>query len=263
VHKIISPDGTPIAYARSGMGPPLVLVHGTSATSTRWTPILPALEQHFSVYAIDRRGRGESGDNDNYAIQREFEDIAAVVDSIGEPTILLGHSFGALCALEAALLTRNLHKLVLYEPPIPTSSLMINPEGVIDRLQVLLNAGDREGVLTTFFREVVKMPPDEFERFSSLPAWQARLASAHTVPREMQVEEQYEFNAERFKDLHTPTLLLLGGDSPDLFRQAIETIDTSLPNSRMAVMPGQQHIAMNTAPQLFLQEVLAFLFEPA
>jgi pimeloyl-ACP methyl ester carboxylesterase len=261
--KITSPDGTPIAYSRSGEGPALVLVHGTSATSTRWAPVLPALEQHFSVYAIDRRGRGESGDSDNYAIQREYEDIAAVVDSIGQPANLLGHSYGALCALEAALLTRNLHKLVLYEPPIPTPGMIINPQGVIDRLQAQLEAGDREGVLTTFFRQVVRMPPHELERFSSLPAWQARLASAHTIPREMWAEEEYEFKAQRFKHLHTPTLLLLGGDSPDIFRAAIEAVDTSLPDSRIAVIAEQQHIAMDTAPQLFLQEVLAFLIQPA
>ena len=115
---VASKDGTPIAYWRSGEGPPLVLVHGTTADHSRWAPVLPAFEQHFSACAIDRRGRGGSGDSDEYAIEREFEDVAAVVDSLGEPAFLIGHSYGAVCALEAALLTRNVRKLVLYEPPI-------------------------------------------------------------------------------------------------------------------------------------------------
>ena len=96
MEKVISKDGTPIAYQRSGKGAPLVLIHGTGASSERWEPVPPALEKHFSVYAVDRRGRGASGDAHTYAIQREFEDVAAVVDSIGDRVELLGHSFGAI-----------------------------------------------------------------------------------------------------------------------------------------------------------------------
>jgi pimeloyl-ACP methyl ester carboxylesterase len=259
---VISNDGTRIAYYRGGAGSSLVLVHGTGAASTRWTPLFPALEEHFSVVAVDRRGRGESGDGNTYAIQREFEDVAAVVDAMGEPAHVLGHSLGGLCALEAGLLTRNIRKLVLYEPPIPLPGVPVYPEGVIDRLQALLDAGDREGVLTTFIHEVVGMPPHEFARFRSSPAWPARLAAAHTLPRELRAQERYRFDAPRFRDLHTPTLLMLGGDSSHFFKAAIEAVDTALPNSRIAVMPGQRHIAMDTAPDLFLHEVLTFLIGP-
>ena len=114
---VTSIDGTPIAYWRSGQGPPLVLVHGTTADHSRWAPVLPTFEEHFSVCAIERRGRGGSGDSEDYAIEREFEDVAAVVDSFGEPAFLVGHSYGAICALEASLLTPGVRKLVLYEPP--------------------------------------------------------------------------------------------------------------------------------------------------
>ena len=120
METITSTDGTMIAYQRSGTGPPLVLVHGTTADHTRWTPVLPAFEQHFTVYGLDRRGRGGSGDAGQYAIEREFEDTVAVVNSIEEPIFLLGHSYGALCSLEAASRTAHLRKLILYEPPIPT-----------------------------------------------------------------------------------------------------------------------------------------------
>src|SRR5207253_10380171 len=115
-----SKDGTRIAFARSGDGPPLVLVHGTTADHTRWAPILGELEARFTVHAMDRRGRGGSGDAQDYSLEKEFDDIVAVVDSIGEPVHLLGHSYGALCSLEASLLTKNIRKLVLYEPPIAT-----------------------------------------------------------------------------------------------------------------------------------------------
>jgi pimeloyl-ACP methyl ester carboxylesterase len=264
MEKVTSADGTPIAYYRSGAGSPLILVHGTSGSNPvfGWTAVLATLDQHFRIYAVDRRGYRESGDSPTYAIEREFEDIAAVADSIGKPANLLGHSFGALCALEAALLTRNLRKLILYEPAIPVPGIPIYPEGVIDRLQALLDAGDREGVLTTLYRKVVMMPPDEIEQLRSSPAWSARVATAHTVPREARAEERYEFDGQRFKALDTPTLLLLGGDSPQFLKEATKTIDTALPNSRVAVMPGQQHIAMVTAPELFVSELIRFLFEP-
>lgn len=151
MQTVTSKDGTHIAFWCSGSGPPLVLVHGTSASHTRWAPVLGLLEQHFSVCAIDRRGRGESGDANAYAIEREFEDVAAVVDALGESVHLLGHSYGAICALEAALLTQNIRTLILYEPPIPVEDVPIYPECIIERLQMLLDAGDREGVVSTFF----------------------------------------------------------------------------------------------------------------
>src|SRR5579871_4413329 len=99
METIRSKDGTMIAFQRSGTGPPLVLAHGTTADHTRWAPVLPAFEQYFTVYAPDRRGRGDSGDAEQYVIEWEFEDIVALVSSIDEPVFLLGHSYGALCSL--------------------------------------------------------------------------------------------------------------------------------------------------------------------
>lgn len=259
MEKVTSRDGTPIAYYRSGSGSPLVLVHGTGAADPTAWRAFPALEKRFSVITVDRRGRGESGDSPTYAVEREFEDIAAVVDAIGEPVDLLGHSFGGLLALEATLLTRNIRKLVLYEgAPLPAE---VFPEGMIDRLQALLDAGDREGVLITHYRDDAGMSPDEIEQLRSSPAWSARMASAHTVPRELRALERYEFAPDRFKDMQTPTLLLLGGDSPQFVKDAIETVDRALPNSQVIVMPGQQHIAMYTAPELFVNELVQFLLE--
>lgn len=261
MEKIISEDGTSIAFEHSGAGPPLVLVHGTAGSYARWATTLPILRQHFSVYAVDRRGRGESGDADAYAIEREFEDIAAVVDSIGGHVNLLGHSYGALCSLEAALLSQNIRKMVLYEPYIPMTGVQIYPEGIIERLQALIDAGDREGVLVTFIREVVGIPSRELALLQSQPAWSARVAAAHTIPRELRAEARYRFDPERFKGVSTPTLLLLGGKSPLFMKASVDAVNAALPNSRVVVMPGQQHIADQTAPELFLREVLGFLTE--
>lgn len=239
-----------------------MLVHGTGGASSRWSPILPALEKQFTVYAVDRRGRGESVETQSYAIEREFEDVAAVVNSIGDGVNLLGHSFGAICTLDAALLTPHLRKLVLYEPPLPVPGVPIYPAGVIDRLEALLDEGDRVSVLTTFFREVVRMPPHELELFKASPAFPARVAAAHTLPRELRAHEGYRFEPARFKHLNVPTLLLLGGDSPQFFKAAIEALHATLPNNRIVVLPGQQHIAIDTAPDLFVHEVQTFLLEP-
>jgi pimeloyl-ACP methyl ester carboxylesterase len=260
MNHITSKDGTLIAYQRSGKGPPLVLVHGTTADHTRWRPILPPLEEHFTVYALDRRGRGESGDNnaDHYAIEREFDDVAAVVDSIGEPVNLLGHSYGAICSLEAAVRTNNLRRLVLYEPPIPTG-VEIYPRASVERIQAALASGDRDGAVAAFLGEIAHVPPQEVELLRSLPAWQGRVAAAHTILREMHTAETYIFDPERFHRMNTPTLLLLGGDSPQFFQLAIQVAQSALPNSRLTVMPGQQHTAMNTAPDLFVREVVGFL----
>jgi pimeloyl-ACP methyl ester carboxylesterase len=260
MEKVASKDGTIIAFEQSGDGPPLVLVHGTSGTYSRWAPILPDLRKHFTVYAVERRGRGESGDGATpYAIEREFEDVAAVVDSIREPVDLFGHSYGGICALEAALLTDNIVKLVLYEPPILSQDVEPNSDDLASRLQAMLDVGDREGILMTFMRDAVRMPLSEIETSRSMPVWNARVAAAHTLPREVRARAGYRFEAERFKDLTVPTLLLLGGDSPDPLRRAARTLATVLPNSRTGVLPGQRHVAMETAPDLLVKELLIFL----
>ncbi|HSL01718.1 MAG TPA: alpha/beta hydrolase [Rubrobacteraceae bacterium] len=262
--SVISRDGTPIAYERSGEGPPLVLVHGTTSDHLTWELVLPELQRHFTVYAIDRRGRGESGGGDDsaYDIEREFEDVVAVIDSAGEPVSLLGHSYGAICALEGALRSGRVRGLVLYEGtfPVPEGTELYPPE-ILDSIRSSLEAGDREGALTTFYRDMVLMSPEELETLRSLPVWQARVALALTIPREVSAWEGYvsSFDLARPGNLRTPTLLLVGGDSPPLERAAAEALDAALPDSRIVVMPHQGHIAHRTAPDVFAREVVRFL----
>jgi pimeloyl-ACP methyl ester carboxylesterase len=256
VDTVVSADGTPLAVWRSGAGPPLVLVHGATADHSRWAPALPALEEHFTVLAMDRRGRGRSGDADDYALEREAEDVLAVVESAGDRVSLLGHSHGGVCAVEAALLTDAIEKLILYEPPM--GFLRISPE-LVGRLEQLLEAGEREELLTVFMREVVGLPEEQVDLMRSLPAWQARLAAADTIPREERANREYAWEPDRFRALDVPTLYLQGGDSPAPFVQAGEALAAALPDCRVVVMPGQSHTAIDTGTDLFTTEVLSFL----
>lgn len=254
MEKIHSKDGTPIAYWHSGVGAPLLLVHGGVGDHLTWTPVLSALERYFSVYAMDRRGRGHSGDADAYALEREWEDVAAIGDAVD----VVGHSFGGTCALEATRLTANVRRLILYEPSMPFG-LRYWPAEFRARMQALLDAGEQEQALLLFFRDIVKMPPHEITAAQALPTWPARVAAVHTIPRELQSLDSYTFDPERFGSMETPTMLLLGGDSPPPMRTIAETLHAALPNSQIVVLPGQQHVAMRTAPDVFVQAVVKFL----
>ena len=256
---VASRDGTPIAVWESGAGPPLVLIHGAAADHRRWAPVVPALAQHFRVIAIDRRGRGRSDDANEYAIEREYGDVAAVVEWAGPETNVLRHSYGGMCALEAALLTDGIRKLVVYEPPM--GFLVSSPE-VVKRLQALLDAGERDALVAFFMREVAGVPDHQVEVMRSLPAWEARLAVAHTIPREERASREYRFDPDRLRGVEVPTLLLEGGDSAAPFKAAARALRVALPRCQIAVMPGQRHTAMDTAPALFISEVLGFLQAP-
>jgi pimeloyl-ACP methyl ester carboxylesterase len=149
LQHVRSADGTRIGYRRSGEGPPLVLVHGTTGAHWSFRFLAPALVDRFTLYTIDRRGRGESGDRSDYAIEHEFENVAAVVDSIDEPATLLGHSYGATVALGTALVAGNLHKLVLYEA---APGMSVVPRGDLERIEDLVTRDDREEALVYALR---------------------------------------------------------------------------------------------------------------
>ena len=233
--------------------------HTPNHTHTDWELVGPALAEHCTVYAIDRRGRGESGDADEYILEREEADVAEVVDAIDERAVLLGHSFGATCALEAALRTNNLHKLILYEPWIVAGNHELYPEAVLDELKTLLDDGENERALVVFLGEVVDIPQDEIEALRSTPNWQEMVDAAYALPREMQASAEYEFDADRFAGMTTPTLLLAGSESPLPYKEMTDAVDDALPDSRIAPFEGEQHLAMFTAPDRFVDEVLAFV----
>jgi pimeloyl-ACP methyl ester carboxylesterase len=206
---------------------------------------------------MDRRGRGHSGDADTYALEREWEDIAAVIDTIGGAVDVVGSSYGGTCALEAARLTANVRRLILYEPPMPFG-LRYWPTEFSARMQALLDAGEREEALLLFYRDMVKMSPHEIAALQARPIWPARVAAVHTIPRELQSLDGYTFDPGRFGSMETPVALFLGGASPPSVRTITETLHAALPNSQIVVLPGQQHVAHVIAPELFVQEVVKF-----
>ena len=257
LEHVTSSDGTRIGYRRSGEGPPLVLAHG--ATSAHWSFrfVVPLLADRFSVHAVDRRGRGDSGDQAEYAIEREFEDLAAVVDSIHEPANLFGHSYGATAALGAALVARNLQKLILYEAS-PGFTVVARDD--VARIDELVARDEREEALVHAFRSL-GLTPDEVEQLRDSPTWSARVAAAHTLAREIRAEEAYRVDGERFRALAVPALLLLGDESPSWAEEGTERIRAALPNARVAVLRGQGHMANVTAPELLADEIARFLNE--
>lgn len=124
MERLTSPSGTIVSYDKSGAGPRLVLVHGGfSDHDTNWEFVKPILSERFTMYAIARRGRGRTDATEGHSLEDEARDVAALIDALGDPVFLLGHSYGAHCALAAALLVRHrVRKLVLYEAPWPTAS---------------------------------------------------------------------------------------------------------------------------------------------
>lgn len=262
---ITSADATPIRCWSAGRGRPIVAVHGASTDHTTWRFVGPLLEQRFTVHAVDRRGRGGSGDAGRYALEREFEDVAAVVrtvaDRAGRAVDLLGHSFGALAALGAARLAGDhVRRLVLYEPadlgPAPAAD-----RDLASRLEALAAAGEREALLDVFYREAVGMAPADLDDLRAQPIWPARVAAAHTIAREIWAELRFEPDPSWFEAVKMPTLLLLGGRSPAAVAAATEHLRAALPDARVAVMPGQGHVAILTAPKLVADLVAEFLLD--
>ncbi|MGM0385091.1 MAG: alpha/beta fold hydrolase [Actinomycetota bacterium] len=257
----ISRDGTPIAFWARGNGPPLVLVHGAVSDHRRWR-ITPLLEPHRTVLLMDRRGRGRSGDAPDWSLEREVEDVLAVVEAAaerGEPVDLLGHSLGGLLALRAAARSPHLRRLVLYEPVITEPPA---PLELVTRMQALLDDGDRAGVVELMMREVVLMPEDELASLRSQPAWPSRVAAAHTLPRELgAVRTSRAWDPSEGLRVQVPTLLLVGGDSPPHVADDARLLSDVLPACTVTVIEGQQHVADQLVPEQFAKLILDFLLD--
>lgn len=261
METVTSADGTAIAYERMGSGPPLVLVHGSAATHTAWEPVRPAFEEHFTVYAMDRRGLGKSDDADEYALDREAEDVAALVDSIDDPVVLLGHSYGALCNLEGALRTDNLRTLVLYEPAFPVGDEELYAAELVAEMKALHEEGEYERVLILVLEDIVKVPPADIDAYRSDPSWPDLVDASRTMYRETKAENDYTFDAARMAELTTPTILVSGSESPRRLTNPIQELDDTLPNSQIVTLEGQGHDGIHAAPDLFVDKVLAAIPE--
>jgi pimeloyl-ACP methyl ester carboxylesterase len=264
LESVRSKDGTKIAFERRGHGPPLVMIHGTTVDRTRWGGVVGKLAEYFTLCLVDRRGRGDSGDGPSYRIEREFEDVVAVVESQAEPAFVFGHSYGAICSLEAARMTPRIAKLLLYEPPLPLpgqSRIVIS--ALVERLERFLAAGDRDAIVTTFMREVIRLSDDEIDSMRKTSTWAVRLRAAHTIPREMATANHYQFAPEAFADLRVPTLFVLGSRSPVFLQAATRMASEAIAGSKVEELRGHGHAGMSTGPTVFLEKVLPFLLAPS
>jgi pimeloyl-ACP methyl ester carboxylesterase len=260
---VVSPDGTPISVFSSGHGPAVVLVHGATADHTTFRVVGPLLERRFRVHAIDRRGRGASGDREPYDIEREFEDVAAVADVIaleaGRPVGVIGHSYGGRCGLGAALRTDAIGSVVCYEGAPTPPDASYHPAGIESRLRASLDAGDRAGALVAFMTEVVGMAAADLERFRADPVWPARVAAAPTILRELEAETAPAASLDVLGAVRQPVLQLLGGDSLPVFHAATRALDAVLADGGVVVIDGARHAAHHTHPAEFVAAIQAFL----
>lgn len=260
---IPSRDGTRIALFRGGDGPPLVLVHGTTGDHTTFRVVGPRLADTFAVSAIDRRGRGASGDTLPYAIDREFEDVAAVADALadghGGPVDVVGHSYGGRAALGAALLTVSIGRVVCYEGAPTPPGASYHPAGIEDRLRERLAAGDLDGALAAFMTEVVGMSAAELAAYRADPVWPTRAAAAGTILRELEAETDPAASLERLGAVRQPVLQILGGASLPAFGTATLALHERLADGRVIVIEDAAHAAHHTHPEAFVDAIRAFL----
>jgi pimeloyl-ACP methyl ester carboxylesterase len=261
---VVAPDGVAIAVFVSGQGRPLVVVHGTTSDHTTWRLTLPLLRPHVTVHLVDRRGRGASGDRPDYSLALEYADVAAVVDAAaaasGGPVDLLGHSYGGNIAFGAATLTTNIRKLVLYEGwPTPNIAHRSTSPALMNDLESLLAQGRNEQVLEVFFRDLVLMSNEEIEVLRSTATWAARVAAAHTIPRELRAFGAQAFDPALAEKITVPVLLIVGADSPEEIKADPAVVAAALPRSTVCVLEGQRHVAHLTNPGGLAEALLAFL----
>lgn len=243
VSHVVSKDGTRIEVECAGAGPELLIVHGGTGDRRRWTPMFPYLSQDFTVCAMDRRAHGASSDGPHYSLAAEANDVIAVVESRRAPVIVLGHSFGGVISYDAALRSKRIAGLILYEPPLRNA----DHGATLRAMEAKIAAGDREAATELFMREIVGVSPDEIAAMRARPTWASLVATIHTSIRQDRALSAYRFNADRARRLHLPVLLLQGGrtSSPDLLA-AISALTETLPDRTLVVLDGQEHNAMDS-----------------
>src|SRR5262245_23260650 len=249
-------DDVPLAVWVAGTGPPVVLVHGSIADHTTFDPLVAALRARATTFSPDRRGFGASGDGSGYAIEREFADVAAVVDAVaaraGCAVTLWGHSYGANCALGAAARTAAVARLVLYEPSLG----LAYPPGGIERIEAALATGDRDGALVAVLSGIVGMSDAEIDAFRAGPRWRDRLAAAPTVPRECRAEQSWTYRPGRFDAVAAPTVVLTGSDSPPDLAATARAAAAAVPGAEVRVLAGHGHLAHHHDPALVAALIL-------
>lgn len=247
MRKVTSKDGTPIAFDQSGQGPAIILVAGATATRLAEVPLAAALAPHFTVFSYDRRGRGDSGDTAPYAVEREVEDIDALITEAGGLAFVFGHSSGAVLSLEAArLLGGRIEKLAMYEPPfIIDNSRPPVPQDYVPHLNELIAAGRRSEAVEYFMTDAILVPAEMVAQMRNSPMWPQIEAVAHTIPYDCTIMGDTmsgnPSTLRKWASVTVPTLVMVGGASPAFFHHGAQTLVDILPNAKSRVLAGQDH----------------------
>jgi pimeloyl-ACP methyl ester carboxylesterase len=240
---VTSADGTTIAFDRYGSGPPLIMVSAAfNSRSGSTQPLAVALQDRFTVLNYDRRGRGDSGDTAPYAVDREIEDIDALIASVGGSSAVFGHSSGATLALLAATRGSATSKLALYEPPfLVDESRPPLAADFPERLAALVAAGRRGDAVELYQTEGVGIPEDVVAQMRNAPFRPAMEAIAHTLVYDATIVGDLKLPTELIATVTMPTLLIDGENSPPLLRNAARAVAEALPNGRRVTLAGQTH----------------------
>lgn len=241
VQHTTSADGTPIGFRMTGSGEPLLLVHGVATTGADWFFVRPHLRERFTVVTMDRRGRGNSGDAAEYSMDREAEDVLAVLEAVNA-RLLVGHSYGALCSILAAQRTDRLERMVLYEPPIA-----VQPDR-LDGLDEIVAAGNLDLALEQFLRSA-GTSDEQLAAIRSSRAWPVLLEAIPALPRELRACTSWRTPAQ---PVGVPTLFLLGAETTgSVYLDGLEDLLGQFPDLRCERIEGQQHVAHVFAAERF------------
>lgn len=257
--RVISADGTTIVFDQSGSGPAIILVHGafTDRSHPTLSQLAAVLAPWFTVVNYDRRGRGDSGDTQPYAVQREIEDLAALIEAAGGTAMVFGGSSGAALALQAAARIPGISRLALWEPPYhvdPSAPRL--PQDFAQRLDALVKAGWRAEAVELFMVRAAGVTAESVAAMRTQPSWPEVEAVAHTLAYEAFVMgPDNQLPAKLLAGIAQPTLVLTGEDSPAWMTNAGKAVSGAIPHASHRVLEGQTH---NVAPQAIAPELLEF-----
>lgn len=241
--QVTSKDGTSIAFERSGQGPAVVVVGGVLGDHSQQAPLAALLAPHFTVYNYDRRAHGESGNTEPYAVEREIEDLDAVINEAGGSAYVYGTSGPGILALYAAAagLAPKIKKLAVWEPPfIVDDSRPPVPQDYKERLDSLMSQGRRGDMVELFFVEAVGIPSEFVSQMRQAPFWPAQEALAHTVIYNATIMGDFSLPRTRLAAVTTPTLVIDGGQTPWL-SHAAEAVAEALPHAERRTISDQPH----------------------
>jgi pimeloyl-ACP methyl ester carboxylesterase len=256
MESVTSKDGTRITFDRLGDGPPVVLVCGGSVDRMSNAGVAALLASDFTVFNYDRRGRGESGDTPPYAVQREVEDLDAVIAAAGGSAGVYGSSSGAALVLEAAASGVAITKLALWEPPYFLEGNPARPPLDTARTyRELVAAGRRGDAVEYFMTKVVGMPAEFAAQARQAPWWPSQEALAHTLAYDATIMGDYSLPTEHVAAVRVPTLVLVGGASFPFLKETAQAIVDHLPNGQLRTLEGQEH---NVAPEAMAPALTAF-----